>query len=79
MSYIRDDAGVMARLSPKLLDQVRGRLLLRHYSLRIEQAYVGRIRRFILSNGKRHSMQRVATSPWAAASRYSNPSRFTAR
>ena len=39
---------------PRLLDQVRGRLRLKHYSLRTEQAYVGWIRRFILANGKRH-------------------------
>lgn len=39
---------------PKLLDQVRGRLRLKHYSLRTEQAYVAWIRRFILANGKRH-------------------------
>ncbi|WP_323539598.1 integron integrase [Xanthomonas campestris] len=57
MSYTRDDAGVMTRLTPKLLDQVRGRLRLRHYSLRTEQAYVGWIRRFILANGKRHPAQ----------------------
>lgn len=40
-----------------MLDQVRGRLRLRHYSLRTEQAYVGWIRRFILANGKRHPAQ----------------------
>ncbi|NYI17356.1 integrase [Xanthomonas arboricola] len=57
MSYTRDDAGVTTRLSPKLLDQVRGRLRLHHYSLRTEQAYVGWIRRFILANGKRHPGQ----------------------
>ncbi|QNH10993.1 phage integrase N-terminal SAM-like domain-containing protein [Xanthomonas sp. SI] len=57
MSYTRDDAGVTERLAPKLLDQVRGRLRLRHYSLRTEQAYVGWIRRFILANGKRHPVQ----------------------
>ncbi len=57
MSYTRDDADVMTRLTPKLLDQVRGRLRLRHYSLRTEQAYVGWIRRFILANGKRHPAQ----------------------
>jgi len=37
-----------------LLDQVRARLRLKHYSLRTEQAYVGWIRRFILANDKRH-------------------------
>ncbi|HET6587385.1 MAG TPA: integron integrase [Oleiagrimonas sp.] len=39
---------------PRLLDQVRARLRVKHYSLRTEQAYVGWIRRFILANGKRH-------------------------
>jgi hypothetical protein len=37
-----------------MLEQVCGRLRLRHYSLRAEQAYVGWIRRFILANGKQH-------------------------
>jgi integron integrase len=39
---------------PKLLDQVRQLMRLRHYSLRTEEAYVGWIRRFILFHGKRH-------------------------
>ena len=34
--------------SPKLLDRVRWRLRVRHYSIRTEQAYVDWIRRFIL-------------------------------
>jgi integron integrase len=37
-----------------LLQQVRERVRLRHYSIRTEQAYVSWIRRFILANGKRH-------------------------
>jgi len=57
MSYTRDDAGVTTRLAPQLLDRVRGRLRLRHYSLRTEQAYVGWIRRLIPANGKRHPAQ----------------------
>jgi integron integrase len=36
------------------LDQVRGRLRAKHYSLRTEKAYVWWIRRYILANGKRH-------------------------
>jgi integrase len=36
------------------MEQVRGRLRVKHYSLRTEQAYLGWIRRFILANGKRH-------------------------
>lgn len=39
---------------PKLLDQVRDRLRLKHYSLRTEQAYVGWIKRYIIFHDKRH-------------------------
>src|SRR5882672_4934026 len=41
-------------LQPKLLDQLRGRLRVKHYSIRTEQAYVDWVRRFILFHGKRH-------------------------
>jgi hypothetical protein len=33
--------------APKLLDQVRGKIRLKHYSLRTEQPYTVGIRRFI--------------------------------
>ena len=39
---------------PKLLDQVRERLRLKHYSIRTEQAYVDWIKRFIWFHGKSH-------------------------
>jgi len=39
---------------PKLLDQVRSELRVRHYSIRTEQAYLGWVKRFIFFNGKRH-------------------------
>ncbi len=39
---------------PKLLDQVREALRLKHYALRTEQAYVNWIKRFILFHDKRH-------------------------
>ena len=39
---------------PKLLDQVRQLLRLRHYSLRTEEAYLAWMKRFILFHGKRH-------------------------
>jgi hypothetical protein len=39
---------------PKLLDQVRGKIRLKHYSIRNEQAYTDWIKRFILHFGKRH-------------------------
>ncbi len=37
---------------PRLLDQVRERCRVKHYSLRTEQAYIHWIRRFILFHGK---------------------------
>jgi len=39
---------------PKLLDQVRDRIRVKHYSISTEKLYVQWIRRFILFNGKRH-------------------------
>jgi len=39
---------------PRLLEQVRERLRLKHYSIRTEQAYVDWIKRYILFHGKRH-------------------------
>src|SRR5690606_42154613 len=45
------DCGARKR---RCVDQVRGRLRVKHYSLRTEQAYVAWCRRFILANGKRH-------------------------
>jgi integrase len=42
---------------PKLLDQVRERIRVKHYSLRAEDAYLHWIRRFIIFHGKRHPRQ----------------------
>ncbi len=39
---------------PRLMDQVRDALRVRHYSYRTEQAYIGWIRRYIIFHGKRH-------------------------
>jgi len=39
---------------PRLLEEVRGVLRRKHYSLRTEEAYVLWIKRFILHHGKRH-------------------------
>lgn len=39
---------------PRLLDQVRDVIRLKHYSIRTEQSYLHWIRRFILFHGKRH-------------------------
>jgi hypothetical protein len=45
---------------PRLLDQVRAAVRMRHLSPRTEAAYVGWIRRFIVFHGKRHP------TPWAS-------------
>jgi len=39
---------------PKLLDQVRNKLRVKHYAIRAEQSYVDWIKRFILLHDKRH-------------------------
>ena len=45
------------RKQPKLLDQVRSAIRLRHYSIRTEEAYVQWIRRYILFHNKRHPLE----------------------
>ena len=42
------------RAKPKLLEQVRQLIRIRHYSIRTEEAYLQWIRRYILFHGKRH-------------------------
>jgi Phage integrase, N-terminal SAM-like domain len=40
--------------SPGLLEQVRARIRVKHYSIRTEAAYIDWVRRFILFHNKRH-------------------------
>jgi integron integrase len=40
--------------TPRLLDQVRAKIRLKHYSIRTEQSYLDWVRRFILFHGKQH-------------------------
>lgn len=47
--------------APRLLDQLRNRLRLKHYSIRTEIQYVQWVRRFILFHGKRHPQEMGAT------------------
>ena len=42
---------------PKLLDQVRQAIRLRHYSIRTEQAYIAWIKRCIVFHKKRHPIE----------------------
>lgn len=54
MDYTPQSTGVLEPRPPRLLDHVRERIRLRHYSIRTEQACVGWVRRFILANDRRH-------------------------
>ncbi|MBN8480860.1 MAG: integron integrase [Xanthomonadales bacterium] len=58
MGYQRGGAvlsgGGSAAAKPRLLDEVRRRLRLKHYSLRTERIYVGWIRAFIRFSDRRH-------------------------
>lgn len=58
MPEVQDPAAIsnsrVAAIRPKLFDEVRRRLRLKHYSLRTEQAYLYWIRRYIHSNDRRH-------------------------
>ncbi len=46
---------------PKLLDQVRDAIRLKHYSIRTEQAYIDWIKRFIFFHDKRHPRDMAET------------------
>jgi integron integrase len=48
-------------MKPKLLDQVRAKIRLKHYSIRTEQSYVDWIKRFILFHDKKHPKDMGAT------------------
>jgi hypothetical protein len=44
----------MGNGQPRLLDRVRDRIRWKHYSIPPQEAYVDRIRRFVLHHNKRH-------------------------
>jgi integron integrase len=46
-----------AKHPPRLLDQLRDRIRLKHYSRRTEQAYVQWVKRYIYFHGKRHPVE----------------------
>ena len=78
MSYRGKDAVLSAGSSgegpvdsrpPRLLEQVRARCRLKHYSIRTERVYLYWIRRFIVENGKRHPRDMGAVEVEAFLSR----------
>ena len=42
---------------PKLLDQLRREIRMRHYSIRTERSYVDWVHRYILFHNKRHPLE----------------------
>jgi hypothetical protein len=46
--------GTLMDHKPKLLDLVRNKIHLKHYSIRTERAYVDWVKRFLLFHHKRH-------------------------
>jgi integron integrase len=50
---------------PRLLDQLRDAIRLRHYSLRTEETYIQWVRRFILFHNKRHPLEMGAVETTA--------------
>src|SRR5690606_36826109 len=67
---------------PRLLDQVRQALRVRHYSARTEKAYIRWIRRFVLFHGTRHpgdlgGAEVTAFLSWLAEERKVSPSTQT--
>lgn len=50
-------ASPSSREAPRLLDQARGKIRLKHYSIRTEQACVDWIRRFIVFHDRRHPVE----------------------
>ncbi|MGA9829341.1 MAG: integron integrase [Rhodanobacteraceae bacterium] len=58
MTYHSESAAITARREtgsrPRLFDEVRRRLCVKHFSLSTERVYLQWIRRFIVANGRRH-------------------------
>jgi len=60
-SNVPDYASEQTR-HPGLLEKVREKLRLGHYSLSTEEAYLGWIRRFVRFHGKRHPREMAAAN-----------------
>jgi integron integrase len=55
--YTGTEASAPVAQAPKLLEQLRNKVRLKHYSIRTEHVYVDWARRFILFHNKRHPKQ----------------------
>jgi integron integrase len=68
----------MTAEAPRLLDALRDRIRLKHYSIRTEQAYVAWVRRFVLFHGKRHPRDMGCAEVEAFLSELASTRRVTA-
>ncbi|MEQ1667421.1 MAG: integron integrase [Sulfuriferula sp.] len=57
MAHPNSDDNYTIANPPKLLDRVRDKLRVKHYSIRTEQVYLDWIKRYILFHGKRHPQE----------------------
>jgi integron integrase len=64
--------------TPRLLDQARERMRVKHYSLRTEESYLHWIRRFVLHHGKRHPRDMAAAEVEAFLSHLATEGRVSA-
>mgnify|MGYP006158593275 CR=1 FL=1 len=48
------ETDLTSNAAPRLLDQVRGKIRLKHYSIRTEQSYLDWIKRYIIFHDKQH-------------------------
>jgi len=56
--YLDDDYNKVKK--PRLLDQMRDRIRVKHYSLRTENSYLDWVKRYIFFHNKRHPAEMVA-------------------
>ncbi len=47
----------MIKVKKRLLEEVRDKIRLKHYSLKTERSYIGWIKRYIFFHNKRHPVQ----------------------
>ena len=77
-TYTLDPSLEDAMPAPRLLDQAREHLRVKHYSLRTEEAYLHWIRRFIFHSERRHPREMGAAEVEAFLSHLATEGRVSA-
>ena len=60
---LEEEINMVNNIKPKLLDQVRQIIRIKHYSLRTEESYVNWIKRFIFFHNKKGEKDRTTMLP----------------